>query len=131
MSGETNLDRLISGMNPFLAFDDYVITHVQSPDKYDGNKVFARVNEPQGATLIMTAQQANHWQIDYDSLFSLITLQIHSSLDAVGLTAAFSSALAKHNISANVVAGFYHDHLLVPKNDAQKAVAVLTALTEQ
>ena len=61
----------------------------------------------------------------------MITLQIHSSLDAVGLTAAFSTASAKNNISANVVAGFYHDHILVAKQDAEKAIETLELLTKQ
>jgi hypothetical protein len=131
MSGETDLDKLIKGMNPFLAPEDFAIAHVQSTADYECEKVFAWINEPEGITLILTVQQAEQWQINYDSVFSLITLQIHSSLDAVGLTAAFSTALAKHNMSANVVAGFYHDHLLVAKDDAQKAIKVLQALTER
>jgi len=32
-------------------------------------------------------------------------------------------------ISANVIAGFYHDHLFVPSDDADKAVAALLELT--
>lgn len=94
MSGETDLDTLIKGMNPSLAQEDFVIANVHSTANYDCDKIFARINEPEGITLILTAQQAKQWQISCNSLFSLITLQIHSSLDAVGLTAAFSSALA-------------------------------------
>jgi hypothetical protein len=60
---------------------------------------------------------------------SWITLNIHSSLEAYGLTAAFSNALAEANVSCNVVAGVYHDHIFVPRNDADKAMTVLKKLS--
>lgn len=131
MSGETNLQQLIKHMQPMLHPESYVFVCTETVDSLDMNKVFARINEPEGITLILTKAQADEWRLTYSSEFSLITLQIHSSLDAVGLTAAFSTALAKYDISANVVAGFYHDHILVAKKDASKAVEVLQALTKQ
>ncbi len=66
--------------------------------------------------------------LPYDFVAGWITLQVHSALDAVGLTAAFSTALAEHGISANVVAGYYHDHLLVPIDDVDRALAALREL---
>ena len=59
----------------------------------------------------------------------LITLTVHSSLEAVGLTAAFSAALTGAGISANVVAGYYHDHIFVPERDADRAIETLQALS--
>ena len=58
-----------------------------------------------------------------------ITLDVHSSLEAVGLTAAVSAALAEENISCNVVAAYYHDHLFVPVADAERAMETLMRLT--
>ncbi|ATC97541.1 MULTISPECIES: ACT domain-containing protein [Pseudoalteromonas] len=131
MFGETNLQLLIKNMRPLLQPQSYVFVSVSNVEAFDMDKVFARINEPEGVTLVLTKQQAVEWQLEYASEFSLITLQIHSSLDAVGLTAAFSSALAKHGISANVIAGFYHDHILVAKQDANKAIDVLETLAQQ
>ena len=62
------------------------------------------------------------------SVFRLISLHVHSSLDAVGLTAAFSTALGNAGISANVVAAYYHDHIFVPTDKADKALNVLQGM---
>jgi hypothetical protein len=59
----------------------------------------------------------------------MISLDVHSSLEAVGLTAAFATALGNEGISANVIAAYYHDHIFVPTADAERAVAALKALS--
>ena len=53
---------------------------------------------------------------------------VHSSLEAVGLTAAFALALAQQNISCNVIAGYYHDHIFVSDDDVQQALVILNNL---
>ena len=131
MSGETNLVKLIQNMRPVLATECYVFAHVADVSGLDLNKVFARINEPEGVTLIVESELAKTWNLEASSLFSLITLQIHSSLEAVGLTAAFSKTLADNGISANVIAGFYHDHILVAQHDAERAIKALEAMTQQ
>ena len=72
-------------------------------------------HEKEGVTFILDTKNAVDKKIDYLSVYRLITLNVHSSLDAVGLTAAFSAKLAEKNISANVVAAYYHDHIFVPE----------------
>jgi uncharacterized protein len=62
------------------------------------------------------------------TLFRRIILQVHSSLDAVGLTAAVSSKLTERGISANVIAAFYHDHIFIPAERAHEAVEALREL---
>ena len=67
--------------------------------------------------------------LTYETAFKKITLQVHSSLDAVGLTAAVSSALANKGISANVVAAFYHDHVFVPSDRSEEAFQIVSSLS--
>ncbi len=80
--------------------------------------------------MVMQRAIADKLGFPYKHVCSWITLEVHSSLDAVGLTAAFSTKLAEHNISCNVIAGYYHDHLFVATEDAQSAVRVLGKLAE-
>ena len=79
-------------------------------------------------TLIVPWQRAEEFDVCSEPM-ARITLNIHSSLEAVGLTAAVSQALASEAISANVVAGFYHDHIFVPQTTGERAVACLTLLS--
>ena len=85
--------------------------------------------EPEGLTLILEKQVARHAGLDFEGVFRLITLMVHSSLEAVGLTAAVSTQLAKRGIAANVVAAFYHDHLFVPADKASLAMDALRELS--
>lgn len=86
------------------------------------------VREAEGVTLVLAQTDADARSLPYDFVAGWITLRVHSALDAVGLTAAFSGALAERGISANVVAGYYHDHLLVPIDDVDRAMAALRDL---
>lgn len=63
--------------------------------------------------------------LEPSAVFRCIRLNVHSSLQGVGLTAAISTRLARHGISANLLAGAYHDHLLVPEGDAERALCLL------
>ena len=85
----------------------------------------AAVTENEGLTLVIPKSKADEHKLSYDSVFRGITLEIHSSLNAVGLTAAFSSKLGEHGISANVIAGYFHDHIFVQREHAEKAIAAL------
>ena len=83
------------------------------------------LKEEEGTTIIIRKEVADQYTIPYTYISAWITISIHSSLDAVGLTAAFSSALSKEGISCNVVAAYYHDHIFVPYHDVIKAMEVL------
>jgi hypothetical protein len=86
--------------------------------------------EQEGITIIVTKQTADTWQLNYSFIAAWITLTVHSSLEAVGLTAAFSTALSAEGISCNVVAAFYHDHIFVDKKDTEVAMNVLSKFSK-
>ena len=85
-------------------------------------------HEKEGVTFILDTKNAVDKKIDYLSVYRLITLNVHSSLEAVGLTAAFSAKLTEKNISANVIAAYYHDHIFVPKEKAEQALNAILEL---
>ncbi|MEK8034705.1 ACT domain-containing protein [Ideonella sp. DXS29W] len=86
------------------------------------------VREAEGVTVIVPIEQAERHGLRVLFRAAWITLTVHSDLQAVGLTAAFSGALAMAGVSCNVVAGAHHDHLFVPEEQAQQALDVLRAL---
>ncbi len=128
MSGEKNLAILLKNMKPQLQTGDFVFCTVSNSYKIDLSQIIGSFKEEEGITLILSKVYADELNLEYFSIMSWITLQVHSALEAVGLTAAFSKVLAENNISCNVVAGYYHDHIFVPKKDADKAVQLLYSL---
>ncbi len=129
MAGEINLTQLIKGMTPILNKGDFVFTTVKDASKINRSDTVCEFREEEGVTLVIEKQKADKLKLDYDYIAAWITLEIHSSLEAVGLTALFSSELAKNNISCNVIAAYYHDHIFVAKEDAEKTLQVLTGLS--
>ncbi len=129
MQNKMRADTLIKSLRPSLHEGTYVFCLVNEiPDTVLKNVVcFFRENE--GITLIMKKEHADEAQLTYTFPAAWITLTVHTSLNTVGLTAAFSKALAEKGISSNVVAGYYHDHIFVPIDKAQEAMMVLNRLS--
>ena len=130
MSGIKDLDILLSNMEPVLDKRDFVFCSFPTFD-WDKMRELNPVGffqEKEGMTFILDLKDAIGKDIDCQSVYRLITLDIHSSLDAVGLTAAFSAKLTEKNISANVIAAYYHDHIFVPKEKAEQALNAILEL---
>lgn len=117
-------------MRPVLHDGQYVFCVMDNPPGISTNDIVMMFKEKEGYTIIVERNIADHLGLSYSGVFSWISLTVHSSLEAVGLTAAFSSALADARISCNVVAGYYHDHIFVPVFDKDRALQVLFRLSE-
>jgi len=128
MPGETDLSTLLRSMRPQLNPGEYVFCCVDDLNKIEINDVVSIIRESEGFTVVVEKKIADQFKLSYSFVSKWITLTVHSSLEAVGLTAAFSSALANENISCNVISGYYHDHIFLPVEKADKAIEVLMKL---
>jgi uncharacterized protein len=130
VSGGTDIATLLADMDPTLSAVEVVFCSFPNASVADK----ARLNpigcfmEPEGLSLIISRQVAEVQGIAYSVILQAITLNVHSSLEAVGLTAAVAGRLTQHGISANIVAAYHHDHVFVPVADAERALAILRAL---
>jgi len=131
MSGETNLKKLLQSMQPERNAGEYVFCVLDSTMRLTEVTPLGFFREKEGVTVILPQADADQAGLSYAGSFAWITLTVHSSLEAVGLTAAVARALTEADISCNVVAAFYHDHLFVPIADAERALAALRTLSEQ
>ncbi|KAF1028957.1 MAG: hypothetical protein GAK37_01975 [Pseudomonas sp.] len=128
MAGETALQTLLRSMSPQLNAGDYVFCTLPDSRIPPGCEIVGSFREQEGLTVILQREQAEQAGLPFDYVAAWITLNVHSALEAVGLTAAFASALGKAGISCNVIAGYYHDHLFVGRADAERAMDVLRQL---
>ncbi|MDA7085310.1 ACT domain-containing protein [Pseudomonas sp. SA3-5] len=131
MTGETALPTLLRSMQPVLNAGDYVFCCLQDRTQLQGLQPLGSFHEREGLTVILPRQQAEQLGLSFDYVAAWLTLEVHSALSAVGLTAAVASALAEAGISCNVIAGYYHDHLFVAAADGPRAQARLRQLAEQ
>lgn len=128
MPGETNLNKLIRNLKPFLHPGKYVFVCLTNPPPIPPEDIVASFREEEGTTLILEQRVADELQLPYSFIAAWITLKVHSSLEAVGLTARVATALTAAGISCNAVAGYHHDHIFVPYQEADRAVNVLRKL---
>jgi len=117
LAGHSDLARLLAALDPRLSSERYAFATTAS--SILGDHDFAIIREAEGMTVIRP---------DPEGEWARISLGVHSSLEAVGLTAALSTRLAEAGISANVVAGRFHDHIFVPWNRRDEALTCLESL---
>jgi hypothetical protein len=128
MSGIVELETLLKSLSPDLSNTEYVYCSLPAHADFERLEPLATFNEAEGVSLVITRDAAERAAIVFEKTFRLITLKVHSSLEAVGLTAAVAGKLAEKGISANVIAAFYHDHILVPADRALEAIDALAEL---
>ena len=130
MAGEKDLDKLLRTMKPLHTIGDYVFCTVNDVTKMELDDIVLLFKEQEATTVIVKKELADRLGLEYSFVSSWITLTVHSSLEAVGLTAAFSKALSDEGISCNVVAAFYHDHIFVDKKDTDKSMEILNRFSK-
>ena len=123
-----DLDTLIASMQPELQPGVYVFASLPHDAVVSGAGIVATFREREGMTVVMEESAAQAVGIEPLFRAAWITLTVHSDLNAVGLTAAFARALGCANISCNVMAAAYHDHIFVPVDEARRAMDALLAL---
>jgi hypothetical protein len=129
MIGETDLNKILKSLKPKLNSGDFVFCVIDDLAQISQADIISTFKEEEGVTVIIKKELADQLKLKYSFVAAWITLTVHSSLEAVGLTSAFSAALSNERISCNVVAAFHHDHIFVNKNDAEKAVDILNSLS--
>lgn len=125
MAGEKDLNKLLKSLQPLHNTGEFVFCVVSNLTTVDLNDVVMLFKEKEGFTVILDRKKADQLQLPYSFIASWITLTVHSSLAATGLTAAFSTALAAAGISCNVVAANFHDHIFVSTEDTANAMETL------
>lgn len=129
MSGEDNLDTLIKTMSAALHDELFVFVTLKNRQIPIGLIPHMQFREAEGQTLIVTQAEAEAHHLAYEFPCRMITLNVHSALDAVGFLARITTALAREKMGVNPVSGFYHDHLFVPEGRAQDAMEILRRLS--
>jgi len=130
-SGELDLDVLIQSMEPHLSDETYVFATVENSFNCDALSPLMIFREHEGQTLILEQRRAVAAGIECEFPCKMITLNIHSSLEAVGFLARITQRLAKLQMGVNPVSGFYHDHLFIPIDRAQEALAELQLMSAE
>ena len=126
MTGEHDLDRLLATMQPVVRPGEFVFASLTATPDVECE---VTVREDEGLTCVVRREIADTMGWPYDFVAGWITLQVHSALAAIGMTAAVSEALTARGISCNVVAGYFHDHLLVPHDRLDDALSALKRLS--
>ncbi|MGC2776780.1 MAG: ACT domain-containing protein [Bradyrhizobium sp.] len=130
MAGERNLDNLLRTMRPELQDGVFVFCTARSDAGLAAMLApLLLFREREGVTLVVRREDAEREGLPYQFVSRLITLTVHSALDAVGFLAAVTAHLAAAGISVNAVSAFHHDHLFVPEDRADEALRLLQEMS--
>lgn len=130
MSGQTNLSEALKSLQVTCDNLEYGFASIKDKQTIIGNEIIGTFKEKEGITIIATKDYFESNGIKYEGSYAKLTIEVHTSLELVGFTAAFAKKLAENKISANVVAGFFHDHIFVQFGLRQKAIDALLSLKD-
>ncbi len=131
MSGESDLGSILRTLEVNRRDGVFVFATVPLGESLPDVPLSAMVSEADGTSLVLTRQAADDAGLDYEFEAAWLSVVNHTSLEAVGVTASISTALAMKGIPCNVIAGFHHDHILVPHDQADEAMAAIDILRQQ
>ncbi|OOF57719.1 ACT domain-containing protein [Rodentibacter myodis] len=126
-----DLEVLLASMAPTLNEGIYYFATLKNGQDLPLSALIATIREEEGLSVVVTEETAQYYKLEAQFKAAWITLTVHSDLAAVGLTAAFAKALGEVNISCNVVAGNFHDHIFVPYEKADLAMTTLRHLQQR
>lgn len=127
---EKDLAKLCAAIEPEMAPLTYVYCSFPDFDLPDGLSALSTFRESEGLSAVLDVRDAERYMLSYTFKSRLITLNVHSSLEAVGFLAVVSAHLARARIPCNAIAGYFHDHILVPVERADEALVVLRAIRD-
>ena len=130
MSGQTDLKKILESIDPYLVDESFIFMTTDQSLSSISNTLnpIASFKENEGLSIVITQATADKNAITYDSVFSCISLGVHSSLESYGLISTISRELTQNNISTNVFSGYYHDHIFVQSEKADKALEIISKI---
>lgn len=129
MKAKADIRSLLKNLSPRVNAGEYVFCSISTNYKLKNIEVVASILESDSRTIVIRKEDAEEVKLHYDTSMSWITLDVVSSLEAIGLTSTISKKIADHKISCNIIAGYYHDHIFVPYSDHAKAIQLLKSLS--
>ena len=130
MPGQTDLKKILESIDPYLVDESFIFMTTDQSLSSISNTLnpIASFKENEGLSIVITQATADKNAITYDSVFSCISLGVHSSLESYGLISIISRELTQNNISTNVFSGYYHDHIFVQSEKADKALEIISKI---
>lgn len=130
MTGQTNLSEVLKSLQVSCDNVEYGFASVKEHQDNSDFRILGTFKEDEGLTLIASKEFFETNNIKYEGPYAKLTIEVHTSLELVGLTAILAKKLAENQISANVVAGYFHDHIFVQYGIYQKAIDAINSLKE-
>lgn len=130
--GEKSLSKLLATLTTVLHPTAYAFATLKDEAKLPPlSEIQLFFRESEGVTVITSLEYAKANGLEYFFPCKMITLNVTSSLEAVGFMAVIATKLATKEMGVNPVSGFYHDHLFVPLGREDEAVETLAQLAEE
>lgn len=127
MVGINNLEILLKSMKPELIDGEFIFATTKD-DNYNKLNPILIFKESEGTTIIIKKDSADKNKIKYENTFAMITLTVHSDLNAIGFLAVITKKLAESGISVNAISAYYHDHLFVSYSKRLEAMKALKSI---